>query len=70
MGNNVKCILSCCYSREWNGGMHCGRVLYIEGPIGKIFVCSQKIFGNSFSFQATEMALTSKWGRIQPEIQI
>ena len=19
--NNVKCILSCCYSREWNGGM-------------------------------------------------
>ena len=21
VGNNVKCILSCCYSREWNGGM-------------------------------------------------
>ena len=26
-----------------------------------------KIFGNFFSFQATEMVLTSKWGRIQPE---
>ena len=25
----------------------------------------QKIFGNSFSFEATEMVLTSKWGRIQ-----
>ena len=29
-----------------------------------------KIFGNFFSFQATEMVFTSKWGRIQPEIQI
>ena len=25
---------------------------------------------NSFSFEATEMVLTSKWDRIQPEIQI
>ena len=33
-------------------------------------ICCQKIFGNSFSFQATEMVLTSKWGKIQPEIQI
>ena len=33
-------------------------------------ICCQKIFGNSISFQATEMVLTSKWGRIQPEIQI
>ena len=33
-------------------------------------ICCQKIFGNSFSFKATEMVLTSKWGRIQPEIQI
>ena len=33
-------------------------------------ICCQKIFGNSFSFQATEMVLTSKWGRIQQEIQI
>ena len=39
--------------------VHRGRVLYIEGPIGKIF-----------SFQVTEMVLTSKWGRIQQEIQI
>ena len=30
----------------------------------------QKIFDNFFSFQATEIVLTSKWGRIQPEIQI
>ena len=30
-------------------------------------ICCQKIFG---SFQATEMVLTSKWGRIQPEIKI
>ena len=29
-----------------------------------------KIFNNFFSFQATEMVFTSKWGRIQPEIQI
>ena len=28
------------------------------------------IFDISFSFQATEMVLTWKWGRIQPEIQI
>ena len=34
-----------------------------HGVIGKIFV-------NSFSFQATEIVFTSKWGRIQPEIQI
>ena len=33
-------------------------------------ICCQKIFDNSFSFQATEMVLTSKWGRIQPQIQI
>ena len=30
----------------------------------------QKIFDNFFSFQATEMLLISKWGRIQQEIQI
>ena len=29
-----------------------------------------KIFGNFFSFQATEMVFISKWGRIQPETQI
>ena len=34
-----------------------------HGVIGKIVV-------NSFSFQATEIVFTSKWGRIQPEIQI
>ena len=28
------------------------------------------MFNNFFSFQATEMVFTSKWGRIQPEIQI
>ena len=33
-------------------------------------IFGQKIFDNSFSCQATEMVLTSKWGRIQPEIQI
>ena len=33
-------------------------------------ICCQKIFSNSFSFQDTEIVLTSKWGRIQPEIQI
>ena len=33
-------------------------------------IFGQKIFDNSFSFQATKMVLTSKWGRIQPEIQI
>ena len=31
-------------------------------------IFGQKIFDNSFRFQA--MVLTSKWGRIQPEIQI
>ena len=33
-------------------------------------ICCQKIFGNSFSFEATEMVLASKWGRIELEIQI
>ena len=41
-----------------------------HGVVGKIFVAKKYLVTNSFSFQATEMVLTSKWGRIQPEIQI
>ena len=47
---------------QWTSPLH-------RGSNRKTIWC-QKIFGNSFSFQATEMVLTSKWGRIQPEIQI
>ena len=33
-------------------------------------ICCQKIFDYSFSFQATDMVFTAKWGRIGPQIQI
>ena len=50
---------------------HCtvGRRLYWAWGHRKN-ICCQKIFGNSFSFQATEMVLNSKCGKIQSEIQI
>ena len=52
------------HSAQW------GYAFTNHGVVGKIFFC-QKIFDNFFSFQATEMVLTSKWGgRIQQEIQI
>ena len=35
-----------------------------------IFCQKHKNIFNSFSFEATEMVITSEWGRIQPEIQI
>ena len=46
--------------RLWDT-LHCWRRLY--------WACGSKKY-SSFSFQATEMVLTSKWGRIQPEIQV
>ena len=49
--------------------LHSGAMPLLRGCSRKN-ICCQKIFGNSFSFQATEMVLTSKWGRIQQEIQI
>ena len=49
--------------------MHSGATPLLRG-FSRKNICCQKIFGNSFSFQATEMVLTSKWGRIQQEIQI
>ena len=49
--------------------MHSGATPLLRGCSRKNVFC-QKIFDNFFSFQATEMVLTSKWGRIQPEIQI
>ena len=49
--------------------MHSGATPLLRGFSRKNIFC-QKIFDNFFSFQATEMVLTSKWGRIQPEIQI
>ena len=48
---------------------HSGATPLLRGCSRKNIFC-QKIFDNFFSFQATEMVLTSKWGRIQPEIQI
>ena len=36
---------------------------------GRIFFC-QKNICNPFSFQATEIVLTSKWGRVSQEIHI
>ena len=49
--------------------LHSGATPLLRG-FSRKNICCQKIFGNSFSFQATEMVLTSKWGRIQQEIQI
>ena len=49
--------------------MHSGPTPLLRGFSRKNIFC-QKIFDNFFSFQATEMVLTSKWGRIQQEIQI
>ena len=49
--------------------MHSGATPLLRGFSRKNIFC-QKIFDNFFSFQATEMVLTSKWGRIQQEIQI
>ena len=49
--------------------MHSGATPLLRGCSRKNIFC-QKIFDNFFSFQATEMVLTSKWGRIQQEIQI
>ena len=46
-----------------------GATPLLRGFSRKNIFC-QKIFDNFFSFQATEMVLTSKWGRIQQEIQI
>ena len=48
-------------------GMHSGATPLLRGNSRKNIFC-QKIFNNFFSFQATEIVLTSKWGRIQPEI--
>ena len=49
--------------------LHSGPTPLLRGFSRKNIFC-QKIFDNFFSFQATEMVLTSKWGRIQQEIQI
>ena len=49
--------------------MHSGATPLLSNVSLEKYFC-QKIFDISFSFQATEMVLTSKWGRIQPEIQI
>ena len=54
---------------DWAGPVHSGATPLLRGWSRKNIFC-QKIFHNFFSFQATEMVLTSKWGRIQPEIQI
>ena len=49
--------------------MHSGATHLLSWGHRKNICCKKKI-GDSFSFQATEMVLTSKWGRIQQEIQI
>ena len=49
--------------------VHSGATPLLRGCSRKNIFC-QKIFDNFFCFQATEMVLTSKWGRIQPEIHI
>ena len=55
--------------RSRDDTMHSGATPLLRGCSRKNIFC-QKVFDNFFSFQATEMVLTSKWGRIQPEIQI
>ena len=49
--------------------LHSGATPLLRGFSRKNIFC-QTIFDNFFSFQATEMVLISKWGRIQQEIQI
>ena len=49
--------------------VHSGATPLLRGFRRKNIFC-QKIFDNIFSFQATEMVLTSKWSKIQQEIQI
>ena len=68
-------VASWLFRRQQRPG--CGQVTRVLGALHSTVadaftehVVVGKIFGNSFSFQATEMVLTSKWGRIQPEIQI
>ena len=41
-----------------------------SGAMPLLSIFCQKIFDNSFSFQATEIVLTSKWGRIEPDLRI
>ena len=52
-----------------DSAVHSGATPLLRGCSRKNIFC-QKIYDNFFSFQATEMVLTSKWGRIQQEIQI
>ena len=49
--------------------MHSGRRIYWAWGHRKN-ICYQKNTCNSFNFDATEMVLTSKWGKIKPQIQI
>ena len=70
----VKLISSSLHSEDTlgniqTGTLHSGATALLRGCSRKNIFC-QKIFDNFFSFQATEMVLTSKWGRIQQEIQI
>ena len=65
-----------CFEKKIDNGhekldlaLHSGATPLLRGFRRKNIFC-QKIFDNFFSFQATEMVLTSKWGRIQQEIQI
>ena len=58
----------CHQEAKLHNTMHSGATPLLRGCSRKNIFC-QKIF-DLFSFQATEMVLTSKWGRIQQEIQI
>ena len=62
-------FVQCRYSTIQCSTVHSGATPLLRGSSRKNIFC-QKIFDNFFNFQATEMVLTSKWGRIQPEIQI
>ena len=55
-------VLDYIYNAQWASPL--------DGWFSSKDIFCQKIFDNFFSFQATEMVLTSKWGRIQPGIQI
>ena len=57
------------YTCSYIAALHSRATPLLRGFSRKNIFC-QKIFDNFFSFQATEIVLTSKWGRIQPEIQI
>ena len=57
-----------CVCEKCDPVLHSGATPLLRGCSRKNIFC-QKIFNNFFIFQATEMVLTSKWGRINKKFK-